>query len=169
MMRHIALLKRRFQRQRQKESRSLSLRGLQPEPPPMSLDEFAAEVKPQTRARDLRSSCILCPYEPPKNTGLLVSGNTNAAVADREERNVWFDLFTQGQFDRSPLWTVLHSIAEQVVQHLLDASLVDFYDEGGELRLERERMPAGRHLHLRHHVFGQCHQVGSFARQRQSP
>src|SRR5436305_82057 len=135
----------------------------------MPLDEFTAEVKSQPRARDLRGARILCPYEPPKNTGLLVSGNANAVVADREECNIWLDLFTQGQLNRSPLGTILDCIAEQIAQHLLDAYPVDFYDQGGELRLERERMPAGRHLYLRYHMPDHSHQVGGFRRQGQPP
>src|SRR5436309_377281 len=135
----------------------------------MPLDEFTTEIESKPRSSDLTSACILCTYEAPKNTGLLFGGNADAPISNGEERDVWLDLFTNGQLDWSSLWTVLDGIAQEVGENLFNAPTVDLHYEGGMLRVEGERMLPRGHLPLCHHVPGQGHQVGGFVRQDQSP
>ena len=133
----------------------------------MPLDEFATEKKPKPCSRDLTGARILCPYKTPKNMGLLSNRNANASIANGNERSVWLDFFTDGQFDGPSLRAVLDGIAQQVGEHLLDALTVDLHHEGGVFGVEGERVLLRGHLSLCHHMPGQGHEIRRGARQDQ--
>src|SRR6266487_4016767 len=82
----------------------------------MPFNDFATEIESKPRSSDLTGACILCSYEAPKNTCLLLNGNADAPISNGEERHVWFDFFTNGQLDWSSLWTILDGILSKLLK-----------------------------------------------------
>src|SRR5947209_2175037 len=98
----------------------------------MPLDQFATEIEPQPRPGDLSGPRILRPHEASKDARLEALRNADAPITHREQRGVWLALLAQDHLDRPSSWTVLHRIAQQVGEHLLDTSPVDLSHQGGE-------------------------------------
>src|SRR5436189_6193694 len=104
----------------------------------MLLDQFATEIEPQPSSPDPVRLRIARPRKAPEHLRLFVRRNADALIPDREERLVRLMLGANGHLNRSPLWTVLDGIADEVAEHLLHAPGVGVDHEMRKRCHERE-------------------------------
>ena len=115
----------------------------------MSLDQLPAEIEAQTGPGDADGLRIIGPHEASKDEGLLVLGNADAGILHADDRRSW--LLPESDEHGSPLRAVLDSIADEVIEDLVDPSWVDLGLEDGpggphlQLMARRGLLPAGHY------------------------
>src|SRR5258707_3120308 len=145
--------------QTDEEGRACSLDGLEPDVPPMLLNEFATEVEPQACTADPVGLTIGRPHKTAKKVGLLCLRDADTLIADTDEGLLPLDLRAQGHLDRPSCWAVFDGVGEQIREHLLDASPIQVRQQGRVGGRERKAMAVGALLDLCDHAPAEGYQI----------
>src|SRR5438128_2322840 len=153
--------------QTDEESRACSFDGLEPDVPPMLLNEFATEVETQACTADPIGLTIGRPDKTAKKVCLLFFRDADPLIPNTDECLLPLDLLEQGHLDRPSCWTVFDGVGEQIREHLLDASPIQVRQHMGEICGERQAMAVGALLELCDHAPTEGYQVSWLRMQHQ--
>jgi hypothetical protein len=123
------------------------------------LDEFATEIEAQPRAPYALGECILRSCETTKEACLIMHRNADPMILDAQEYLVCSCLLMHRYLDGASVRTVFDGIAEQIGEHLLNASGVTMHYDLLHRWVEGEGMPLGGQLALCHDSSGEFDQV----------